>query len=110
MFRSGKTVKEGESLQIFCKASGKPEPLVKWVKVVQADDEITELTDQLAEAYNEAVLRIEKASRGKRKGTPKDTGLYKCIAENVAGKDVEDIAIQVACKCIFAPIDLIEMT
>jgi len=94
VFRSGKTVKEGESLQIFCKASGKPEPLVKWMKVVQADDEITEL--QITKAYNEAELRILKASRGKRKGTPMDTGLYRCIAENVAGKDAEDIAIQVA--------------
>ena len=96
-FRSGKTVKEGGTLKISCKASGKPEPLVKWWKMVpRTVDDDKEI--QLTEAYEEAELRIENAQIGKRKGTRMDTGLYKCTAENVAGKDVKNTAIQVACK------------
>lgn len=71
------TIREGQAVAFRCKISGKPAPTVKW----QKGDKVIKPSKyfQMTKDGDYYTLRISEAF-------PEDEGVYKCLAENPAGK------------------------
>ena len=75
------TVKEGDSVSLYCNDSGFPRPFVAWSKIgsgVISRDRWLKITN------------ITKADRGQ----------YQCFANNTCGSDVKFTSINVQCKIL----------
>lgn len=83
---SDTTREEGDRLEFRCAASGIPKPLIKWELAGGG------LLPTGGREYVSPNLMIDSVNRGNK-------GHYKCVAENIAGKDVRRIALNVK----FAP-------
>ena len=79
------TVNEGGSASFQCSASGNPEPAVEWSKL-NSQSEISKT------AVSAGRLRLRNV-----KGS--DSGVYQCSAENILGKALAVVQLEVNGKC-----------
>lgn len=84
---SDTTRQEGDSMIFKCAANGIPKPLIKWQLAGGG------LLPTGGREYVSPTLSIDHVNRHQK-------GHYKCVAENIAGKDVRRIALNVK----FAPV------
>lgn len=74
----------GESLNLMCQVEGNPEPLVKWYAYKTLNSSLEEVKELVSSS---SILMFEKL-------TPSDGGIYRCEAENEAGKDMYEVFLQ----------------
>ncbi|KAI5635231.1 immunoglobulin domain-containing protein [Phthorimaea operculella] len=85
---------EGKSTILTCRVlKGNPAPSIVWQHRNVTNTLYTVLPDGVIANQNNTELIITKVQR-------KHWGIYRCIAENVIGRDVYDVALVVQCKCI----------
>ena len=83
---SEQTFREGDNLQLTCKASGKPEPNITWTKEKTGNQGKTGLLQE------GKVLTIKKISRN-------DSGTFNCTAYNGFGEaDSRTVHVNVTCE------------
>ena len=83
---SEQTFREGDNLQLTCKASGKPEPNITWTKEKTGNQGNTGVLQE------GKVLTIEKISRN-------DSGTFNCTAYNGFGEaDSRTVYVNVTCE------------
>lgn len=83
------SVIEGVSAEVVCKAYGKPPPTYTWIK--EKTRENLEVTDRFDVKKNEGKLIINRVEFN-------DDSMYKCTAENPAGRASETVKINVLVK------------
>ena len=74
------TVVNGETVSLFCDASGRPEPLVSWTQVSTGNKQ-----------FNKTWRITDFRER--------DIGEYRCDASNVYGEDSKSTFISLQGKC-----------
>ncbi|XP_070493572.1 fasciclin-2 [Chironomus tepperi] len=78
---------EGEEFSVKCVATGKPPPLIQWIK----DQKDMSLADRFSVVPHNGQMSISRVDEF-------DRGVYKCIAKNNAGIAEEETRIDVVVK------------
>ena len=78
---------EGEEFSVKCSATGKPPPLIQWIK----DQKDMSLADRFSVVPHNGQMSISRVDEF-------DRGVYKCIAKNNAGIAEEETSIDVVVK------------
>lgn len=93
---AGKTeiieVIEGHTTYISCSASGFPDPTVIWMK--EGVPLVDGVHSNKRELSNGRQLEVRQVG-------PKDEGLYRCQATNVAGQRAKNYRLKVLCEFSF---------
>ena len=77
-----KTITEGGNLNLSCKASGTPPPVVSWARI------------RSGQQFNGSLLQLTNVFRNQ-------AGDYRCKASNNCGTKSSTARIYVKCKCLF---------
>lgn len=84
------TVSSGSTATFFCQVSGDPLPKVTWTK--EDSREMVANSGRHVLTQNGMTLTLENV-------TPADEGLYRCVAQNEAGRVESSATLSVHCEC-----------
>ena len=93
-------VKEGTNLELFCEATGRPEPSVLWTK--DGKELVSDFKYRLHNDGNSSKLSIEKTVKD-------DSGQYSCLFQNSIAQVSHNVRVIIESECLLSSCNWIVM-